>query len=220
MARFTFISDTHAEWWHLRKLINKANRKFQPELIIQLGDIGMGFHKNDSDRRFVENFRFIRGNHDDPAVCRAHPAYLGDYGYLEKEKIFYLSGAESVDQRERIMGIDWWQDEQLSMPELQAAIDMCVEVQPEIIISHDAPISLYQNLTKGTIYSNGEGSNRTATALQTLFEQWQPKWWIFGHHHRLFRKEINGTKFICVPVAQMLNLDTSKNVDSKVDYTI
>jgi predicted phosphodiesterase len=24
--------------------------------------------------------KFIRGNHDDPKLCREHPNYLGDYG--------------------------------------------------------------------------------------------------------------------------------------------
>lgn len=220
MAKLTFVGDTHGAWLHLHRLINKANRKFQPELIVHVGDVGFGWHKKDPERRFVETFRFLRGNHDMPQWCREHPSYLGDYGYLEKYRLFFMSGAESIDQRMRVENIDWWRDEQLSMQELQAAIDLCVEKKPEIIVTHDAPISLYNDLTQGRFFTNGEGSNRTADALQVMFEAWQPKWWVFGHHHRLLRKEVNGTKFICVPVAQMLNLDTSKNIDSKVDYTL
>jgi len=96
MSKLTFIGDTHGAWMHLNKSINKANRKFQPELIVHVGDVGFGWHKKDPERRFVETFRFLRGNHDRPDWCRAHPSYLGDYGYLDKYKLFYMSGAESM----------------------------------------------------------------------------------------------------------------------------
>lgn len=42
----------------------------------------------------------------------------------------------------------------------------------------------------------------TRNLLQSMFEEHQPKLWLFGHHHRSKRKEINGTEFICVKELQ------------------
>jgi hypothetical protein len=43
--------------------------------------------------------KFLRGNHDDPARCRAHPNYLGDYGYVPDDDLFFVSGAQAASWR-------------------------------------------------------------------------------------------------------------------------
>jgi len=106
-----FLGDAHGQfgWW--KKVISRDYCKSS----IQLGDFGIGFlEREDTTRNYVERngekrsyhpdgvdpekHKFIRGNHDDPAICRESPHYLGDYGFIEKLNLFYISGALSIDK--------------------------------------------------------------------------------------------------------------------------
>jgi hypothetical protein len=40
--------------------------------------------------------KFLRGNHDDPKLCGKHPNYLGEYGYLPDDELFFVSGAKKA----------------------------------------------------------------------------------------------------------------------------
>ena len=207
--KITYVGDSHGRWKELRKIIRKYE---DSDLIISVGDVGFGFHPKDIKRQFPKNFKFIRGNHDDPAICRAKPNYLGDtshfcYGPTISDIAFCISGAESIDRHLRTENVDWWADEQLSISQLQDAIDWAVKWKPRMIISHDAPLSLYNNLTKGKFEANGDKASRTANALQILFEQMQPELWIFGHFHNSFDEVINGTRFKCLAELETFTLE-------------
>lgn len=184
---FLLISDVHGKWKELHKVIE--SHKNIP--IIQLGDLGIGFSNFHYPESFVNNFKFIRGNHDNPKVCREHPNYLGDYGVCGD--IFYISGAYSIDHSMRTEGIDWWQEEQLLYQELQNMIDLYIEVKPKYVISHDCPDSVCLD-----IYKRNRFPNRTQQALQVCFEAHKPLKWIFGHHHINYRHIYQGTEFICM----------------------
>lgn len=70
---------------------------------IQLGDMGIGFGLDDLfPKADPTKHRFLRGNHDNPELCRRHPNYLGDFGF--EFGIFFISGAFSVDRHLRTMG--------------------------------------------------------------------------------------------------------------------
>lgn len=208
MSTITFIGDVHGMFATQHKLLERIKKKTPSDLIIQVGDLGMGFHAKDPDRRFPSNYKFIRGNHDCPEVCRAHPNYFGDYGYFPPYKMFYMGGADSIDKNYRIPNLDWWENEQLSYSELQDAIDLCVKTQPEIIVTHDAPKFLYNQLTLGSFVANGQIANRTCNALNTMFELHQPKLWIFGHHHTDQHITVRGTEFYCAQILTPLTFQT------------
>jgi predicted phosphodiesterase len=180
------ISDVHGKWDRLNKLIEE-NKDTQ---IIQLGDLGIGFQGFDYPESFPDNFRFIRGNHDNPEVCREHPNYLGDYG--QAGDLFYISGAYSLDHALRSEGVDWWPEEQLSYQELQNMIDLYVKVKPKYVISHDCP-----DIVCTELYGENRFPNRTQQALQVCIEEHQPHKWVFGHHHVDYRSIMQGTEFIC-----------------------
>jgi predicted phosphodiesterase len=188
---------------------NKICRKNPSDLIIQLGDYGLFDNEKDRNRRGMRNSKFIRGNHDCPEVCRLKENYLGDYGIflLDGIKIFFISGADSIDKNFRKEGIDWWRDEQLSYEELNKALALYEAEKPDVVLSHDAPARVCKALI-GNKFIGGYGyeSNATSQALDAMFEIHKPKQWFFGHHHLKFSQEIEGTHFNCLDIFETYRL--------------
>jgi hypothetical protein len=176
-----FIGDVHGEIERYRQLIADADES------IQLGEMGFGFIEVPE---FPPQHRFIRGNHDDPTKARAHPNYLGDFGILPSG-IFFVSGAWSIDQKHRTIGVSWWEDEELSIAQCDEALELYESETPYIVVSHDCPIDILRKL----IYVEWRRS-RTGQLLQEMFELHQPQWWVFAHHHRRFSCLHRGTRFI------------------------
>lgn len=217
-----FIGDVHGK---TSKLTHKLlGPEFYNKRAFQLGDMGIGFH-GVTLRKFPRKyFLWIRGNHDRPDWCREHPNYAGDFGYLEEESLFFLGGAWSIDKDWRTPGESWWEDEELSYKELDEAYQLYVRVKPRIVATHEAPSkaawSMLASLTgniphhdfsptdqdvkvKGDEYGYykaklGCVNTRTSQALQRMFEEHQPEYWMFGHYHLTRTFKIGGTEFTCL----------------------
>lgn len=99
-----FIGDTHAKFGSYQAIALGADAS------IQVGDFGAGFAEIPD---LGPNHRFIRGNHDNPALCRAHPNWIPD-GHSENG-MFFMGGATSVDRHSRCEGVDYWADEEMSI---------------------------------------------------------------------------------------------------------
>lgn len=215
--KVVIIGDVHG----MTKVYNRIlAEKWDGRETIQIGDMGIGF-------RYLEprptNHRFFRGNHDDPALCKKHPNYLGDYGYIKEHGIFYVAGAWSIDWQMRIPGQSWWEDEELSIKELNAAVDLYAATKPRFVLSHEAPSQAARHLLKDLMgdyfFAKAECSHsRTAQALQSMFELHRPEKWIFGHYHVDKTFKINGTEFRCVGELSQYELDTKlpRNQSRKV----
>jgi DNA repair exonuclease SbcCD nuclease subunit len=172
----------------------------------QAGDMSIGFPAH-SNVKYVRNdkdwspelescHKFIRGNHDDPALCRSHPNYLGDYGFADKPNIFYVSGGYSVDHTFRIPDLTWWSDEELSEDQMNSAIVLYEEMKPKIMVSHECPLAM--KIDSVTNKWKFDHNSRTELMLQSMFEIHQPDYWIFGHHHQRKETDKNGTHFVCL----------------------
>jgi hypothetical protein len=204
-----FIGDTHGAWG----ILNEFLKRYKDHRIIQVGDLGLGFPPTinlatgklfSRDPEFLpKNFRFLRGNHDNPEACRKYPNYLGDYGVDSETKAFYISGAFSIDKHLRIEGQDWWPDEELSYQELQNVIDLYEKVKPDVVISHTCPSHIIMQFMKPPMIPG----HRTEKALGQMWEIHKPKLWIFGHWHRHWDKTILGTRFLCLDINQGKVLD-------------
>lgn len=180
-----FIGDVHGKWSELNKIITEHPDKD----IFQVGDLG--FH-NFNEFKPSEKTRWIRGNHDNPAISVNHPNYLGDYGFWKEKEIFFVGGAWSIDQYYRVPGVSWWEDEELSYTELQSMIQLYREIRPKIVVTHDCP-----NIVRKKIFNISKGS-KTSNALDVIFEINQPELWIFGHHHKSINVKIDNTRFRCL----------------------
>jgi hypothetical protein len=197
----------------------RFNPKFEGKSAFQLGDMGLGF-KGVTLREFErKRLLFIRGNHDNPAFCKAHPNYAGEYGYIPEESLFFCGGAWSIDHAWRIPMISWWPDEEQSPEELNAAYQMYVETKPRIVATHEAPSKAAilmlsgmlapksdenpTNVLKGEDYQYykeklGCIDTRTSQIFQQMFDAHKPEHWVFGHYHLDRDFEIAGCQFHCV----------------------
>ena len=186
-----FIGDIHGNFRRYQDIIDNY-----PESI-QLGDFGLGFYPENDDFYMsivddIPTHRFIRGNHDNPELCEAQPTCLGNFGYLEKESIFYVAGAWSIDKAHRTPGVSWWENEELNYQQFNEAIKLYLEVKPRIFASHDCPMSALP-FVAGYPYPNS-----TSRGFEMMFNEHKPEIWVFGHHHKSRDFEIEGTNFRCL----------------------
>ena len=176
---------------------------------VQIGDMGLGFAGVElpapGQPPLSVNHKFFRGNHDSPDKCRKHPNYLGDFGYLPEDELFWLAGAYSIDRDFRIEGVSWWRDEELSIAELNQAADLYSLMKPKYVLSHEAPAKAGETLLHDLVgpyfaMKGGSPQSRTAQMLQIMLENHQPEKWVFGHYHvdKKFYTPGFDTEFICV----------------------
>lgn len=184
----SFIGDAHGKFSNLKDVLSDLT---ESDRVYQLGDFGIGFPKCKVPWDFPENFKFIRGNHDNPSAAQNHPSFLGDYG-VDEFGVGFLGGAYSIDVNIRTVGIDWWPGEELSYKELCKAVDFLVAKKPEVIITHSAPEPLRRELVIKHY------PNRTDQALDALWDAYQPRFWFCGHFHKTIDMVRDGTHFMCL----------------------
>jgi len=196
----TIIGDVHGKYDRYHKIIRQT--EYVP-YSIQIGDFGFKYDtlKNvDSTKHLI-----MPGNHDNYDTCYNYPHFLGDYGYtsLNRIEFFYYRGANSIDRQYRTIGIDWWEEEQVTIDQFMKARELYRQTKPDIVITHDCPeqIAIQMLEPNGRIYQN-----ITGWALQELFNIHQPKMWFFGHWHKSRQIQYGNTKFVCLDELETYNL--------------
>lgn len=197
-----FIGDIDAEWEKYLNLIDGTDES------IQVGDMGVGLPHNDGitlppQEIIGTNHKFIRGNHDCLNICKNHPNWISDGTYNLDSKMMFIGGAYSVDKCFRTIGIDWWDDEELSHYKLSCLIDQCIADKPKIMVSHTCPGLIMSALNLVRI----KEASRTGEAFDVILHQTPPKLWVFGHFHQNIDKIVNGVRFVCV------NMEDYKDID-------
>jgi predicted phosphodiesterase len=203
-----FIGDVHGKYNQYKNIIVDCPAS------IQVGDMGVGFKKWHGGELIFDknppfdamahgNHRFIRGNHDNPNVCRNHKFWIAD-GTVENDMMF-IGGADSIDKAWRTEGISWWADEQLSMADWNVCFDTYVRNKPRIMVTHDCPRQIYPHLHSHHVFENAD--DITSRSLDFIFNEWKPEIWIFGHHHKSFDQVIDGTRFICLNELEFIDLE-------------
>lgn len=209
------IGDVHGKTGDYKRLVRSMP---SGQRSIQIGDMGLGF-SGVRLHDMSDNHKFFRGNHDSPEKCKASKHYLGDYGFLPEDNLFWIAGAFSIDRAYRTEGVSWWPDEELSIKELGEVYDLYIKVKPKYVISHEAPANAAARMLMGHTNMYGGASyfsskldcchSRTAQAMQAMFDVHKPKEWIYGHYHVSETFEVEGTKFTCVPELGIYNLETT-----------
>ena len=204
-----FIGDVHGKFRQYRELIRDKKNT------IQVGDMGVGFRwahgpkegeftQNPPFDAMVEgNHRFIRGNHDNPSVCRGHKQWIAD-GRVENDTMF-IGGAVSIDRAYRTEGYSWWPDEELSTKELNELVDKYDDNLPEIMVTHDCPesiaeimVGLVPTISNGLAKLDPQHASRSRQAFQSMLDMHRPRLWVYGHWHTSFDRVIDGTRFVCL----------------------
>lgn len=195
--KYVLVGDIHGDYTFFMKIC----KKYTDHQIIQVGDFGVGF-KPIPDYLNNKNFNFIRGNHDNPNLCLGNSHYIEDGSYLGP--FFCVGGAYSIDKDYRTPFVDWWPNEELTYLEFKDIMDKYEELKPDYVITHDCPVSVLKQIHEYQLIPGGTITNQ---ALDIMFSIHQPKLWIFGHHHLSFDKIINGTRFVCLNINEVLEIE-------------
>lgn len=209
MTTIRYFGDIHGnvDWY-------SAQLKNSPYPTVQVGDYGIGFVDNPIPVLFPENqHRFIRGNHDNPELCKQQENFIDD-GTIENvgdNTIMYIGGASSIDRMYRIEGISWWPDEQLSTDQLFNLVDLYVETRPDIMITHECPETVADGLCAVYNKTKFVDPSRTRQAFESMLHFHRPKLWIFGHWHHDLDWLYQGTRFVCLD--EFSHIDINVNGD-------
>jgi predicted phosphodiesterase len=212
MTKTRFVGDIHGHKYELSLVLD--NLPEDVTSVIQVGDMGVGFGQGDYWLESLEymlsavNGRFIRGNHDHPAICKTMTSWIPD-GKVEND-IMFIGGAWSIDYQRRTKDYDWWEDEELSYEELNRLVSVYDAVRPRIMVTHDIPHSVASKLffAEGRpFYGRGQYRTRTASALDAMLDIHKPDLHIFGHWHFDVDEIIDGTRFICLNELSYADVD-------------
>ena len=118
---------------------------------------------------------FLVGNHDAKSAAKAHPNYVGDYGYVPEQGIFFLSGAFTVSAPVLQNSAFWYKDEELSVEDLDTAFALYCATKPRILLSHEGPAAIVEEMLNGVDGNYHEAkracvTSRTAIALQRMID--------------------------------------------------
>ena len=201
ITRLVLVGDIHGKF---RPFHAFAEREMDSGVaVVQIGDFGHGFLDHGTAASAGDFFRenagtcgFIRGNHDDPEVCRTMPGWIPDGHHDPARDIMFVGGAFSVDRHLRTQGLDWWEDEECSIAELHGIFDRYAAVKPRIMVTHDAPSAAIKAVFPHVRLFRP--LSRTMQAFDAMFEVHRPDAWIFGHWHRSASAVVDGTRFQCL----------------------
>jgi len=167
-------------------IVNSTNDR-----TIQLGDFGLQYaHDIMLKNVDCKKHKVIFGNHEYyPYLNKKHSCK--NYSLIDN-KIMTIRGAYSIDWYRRIEGVTWFNNEEMNYAELQETIDFYIKHKPQIVLSHDCPTIVRQQIF------NIDKISVTCQAMQTMLEFHKPAMWIFGHHHEYINEKIDGINFICL----------------------
>ena len=206
-----FIGDVHGKWDRYKKVIGDCDRS------LQVGDFGVGFINPYTDKPYSnppydhmakgEHF-FIRGNHDSPPACKRHPFWVKDGGCaFDRNDIFCVGGALSIDKERRTEGYDWWPDEELSYAELFNIMDAYESVKPKIVVSHECPDSVISRVMHEMGQFKYDIPSVTRRCFDNMLEIHKPDLWIHGHWHQSYHVVERGVEFIGLGELSHIDLD-------------
>lgn len=195
------------------RLIGDLHGDFQSKTLmtpnsIQLGDLDLYGYDNwffsDYPRFFIcgnhDRFSILNPDGDDLQTIVQNLVYI-PRGYVSGEVLF-VGGAASVDRDQRIPGHSWYPEEELTQRQFHKI--MSINTKISVIVSHDCPTEIFNkiNMSDNTTI----GSNHR-NALTEIFNKFQPKLSVFGHHHTYFDQTINNCRFVCIPSNRYMNFN-------------
>lgn len=215
MTSTRIIGDIHGDFFSYQMALSGIDQS------IQLGDFFIGLGGNDYWHERINDFhsqnpghRFIRGNHDDPARCKNEMVGWIPDGTIEGDTML-VGGAFSIDHFRRQAGVNWWEDEELSIEELYRLINLYAQAKPRIMITHDAPISVSEAMFVKTGLAIGKRNAKalptyTGYALETMWSIHKPEIWMFGHWHHTTEFDAFGTHFHCLGLNDYVDFDLER----------
>lgn len=178
---------------------------------VQIGDFGIGLGGGDYWHESINDFhadgthRFIRGNHDNPAMCKQEMVgYIPD-GTVEGD-VMFIGGAWSIDNPvappgwyRRTPGLDWWDDEECTDEQFEQFYETYKSIKPRVMITHDCPACVSYEMFWGSGFIKGPVyPNRTSAWFDRFIDAHQPDLWFLGHWHTTMTYQYGRTQFQCI----------------------
>jgi len=217
--------DVHCNWGQLNTLIN--NHK--PDIILQCGDFGWWPHihnkywnKEDTKRYNqygIKNKNTIiywcdgnHENHEDIIIQKNNNIFdfvgnniiyqpRGSIITLpDNRTVLFFGGAMSIDKNRRVEGSSWWRQELPTLSDMYYMEEQLLKLNRniDIVISHTAPSLFIKQLG----HMNGKERDSTCQFLDFILNNYNPKYWYFGHFHRTKNGYDKGCKWFalnCIP---------------------
>lgn len=192
------IGDCHGRYNDYKKITEST------DCSIQLGDFGFKYDiLKDIDS--VQH-RIFGGNHEYYPELFKIPHNLGHFGLrkLDSLSFYFIRGGHSIDKTQRILGFDYFEEEELNFEQAAECINDFAYTKPDIVLSHECPMSVERELFKDRSFVRSWGypdnwNSYTSKILQYCLMNHRPKLYLFGHFHSFRDQVINGTRFICLP---------------------
>ena len=163
------------------------------------------WHENVNTFHADGRHRFIRGNHDNPTVCREQMVGCINDGNIEDD-VMFIGGAWSIDNPvappgwfRRTAGVDWWFDEECSEQRFERMFEAYTFWRPRVMITHDCPASISYKMFWGSGLLKGPTyPNRTSAWFDRFLDAHEPEAWYFGHWHHTLAYKHGATMFQCI----------------------
>ncbi len=205
-----FLGDIHGDLEWLSWAINQKDIK--NSTIIQVGDFGLGFLKDEDTKLYHLNrvcstnnvmIYAIRGNHDNPASfdsadSYSHLKFLKDYSVLNlyDQNILLVGGSISIDRTHRTENVSYWKDENFSFDSTK--LDDCLKdfKKIDIVVTHSSPEGTYpydldlivhawMEIDKALHTDLVVDRNAHTMLLDRLISiSLKPSHWYYGHFHK------------------------------------
>lgn len=197
---------------------------------IQIGDLSVTTY-NALKPLDPKKHKFFGGNHDNYTIYHKCPHSMGDYGNYEVGglKFFFIRGAFSIDFKPRQVfhrrtgRISWWEDEQLSMQDMEKAYQAYMKAKPHTMLTHGCPREIARIIGKPEPlkmfgFDPNSFTTNTQELLQRCFEYHKPRVWIYGHFHQTRSFFHKNTLFTCLNELETMYIN--KNGTAQVNgYT-
>ena len=196
-----FMGDSHADYYHMKKIYNKAIENNVKNIIV-CGDFGYWPEDNQA-KQFLWNLNnllrdkdmklfFVDGNHEDynyikklpkdrvseiPQVNNCFYIPRGIVTEIDGRKIMGFGGAVSIDREYRIVDKTWFKEEEITDEQIK---NMSKE-KIDILVTHDAP--LLPPKIMGFGYKVDPISSLHREKIQTILMIKRPEILIHGHYH-------------------------------------
>lgn len=178
---------------------------------LQIGDMGYASDYKILSLLNPDNHKVVAGNHESYDIIESgvYPHFLGDFGELKHgglDSAYYIRGGRSIDWMYRTLGVDYFEQEELTYQQGYSCLEDYQRVKPRIVFSHECPTSVIDIFPKRKWDGQWLRPSMTAHLLQALLDVHEPELWVFGHFHISKNEKIGNCTFICLQELETLNL--------------
>lgn len=220
--KFLILGDVHSEWSDMNVTIATAVRE-HPDIthIVQVGDFGYGWrgtkpfkaskaYFSDEEKKVYDDAEklWLDGNHEnftkleeDGGEWQPGWTHMSRGSILEVDgyRIMFFGGAASIDKTDRMEGVSWWRQENITYGQVQETL-ASVDGTIDALFTHDHASRIpYSDSRSKRDHSESNGNRGL---LDVIVERFMPSFCFFGHHHRGDYGMVGQMEWTCCPIIE------------------